>query len=314
LGVADAKGRLAFKKTGYAAAIGVLSIHGEFEMKVTQIIKSFMIAAAGLALFASAGMAQVLAPKLTDDNGAKKTDKKVASADAKTEKGIPLAAPSTSDATATAGTTGDDDKSPEAEAILPYYDNYLKEYRLGPSDQISVEVFGQCPDYCKTGITVPPNARISYPLVRDGVLVAGKTVEQVAAEITKKLDEFIIDPKVTVTLDKAMATRYSVMGNVVTPGVRVMDRKVSVYEAILDAGGVTKAGDRKKVAVVSYGKDGRLSRRVVSLADMEAGKTDMIYLNPGDQVFVAGKGFSIDKIFDILGKASMLRYMVGSPL
>lgn len=209
--------------------------------------------------------------------------------------------------------TPDGTVSAEESAILPYYDNYLKEYRLGPSDQISVEVFGQCPDYCKTGITIPPNARISYPLVREGILVAGKTVEQVAAEITKKLDEFIIDPKVTVTLDKAMATRYSVMGNVAIPGVRVMDRKVSVYEAVLEAGGVTKDGDRKKVALVSYGKDGRLSRRVVSLADMEAGKTEMIYLAPGDQVFVTGKGFSIAKVFDILSKATSVRYLMGSP-
>src|SRR4029077_15340813 len=114
-------------------------------------------------------------------------------------------------------------------------------------DQISIEVFGQCPDYCKTGLTIPPNARISYPLVREGILVAGKTVEQVADEIAKKLDEFIIDPKVTVPLDKAMATRYSVMGKCAVPGVRVMDRKVSVYEAILEAGGVTKNGDKKKI-------------------------------------------------------------------
>src|SRR4051794_34958736 len=146
-----------------------------------------------------------------------------------------LPAPSASDTPAAEDVplTADD-------AILPYYNNYLKEYRLGPSDMISVEVFGQCPDYCKTGITVPPNARISYPLIREGIMVAGKTVEQVAAEITKKLDEFIIDPKVTVTLDKAMATRYAVMGNVASPGVRVMDRKVSVYEAILDSGGVSR--------------------------------------------------------------------------
>lgn len=220
--------------------------------------------------------------------------------------GVPIPAPTVTD--------DPNAKSPEADAILPYYDNYLKEYRLGPSDQISVEVFGQCPDYCKTGITVPPNARISYPLVGDGVFVAGKTVEQVAAEIAKKLDEFIIDPKVTVTLDKANATRYAVMGNVAVPGVRVMDRRVSVYEAILEAGGVTKDGDRKKVALVSYGSDGRLSRRVVSLADMEAGKAEMIFLNPGDQVFVMGKGFTLSKVFDILGRAAGLRYIVGSPL
>jgi polysaccharide export outer membrane protein len=197
--------------------------------------------------------------------------------------------------------------------ILPYYDNYLKEYRLGPSDVISVEVFGQCPDYCKTGITIPPNARISYPLIREGILVAGKTVEQIAAEITQKLDEYIIEPKVTVTLDKAMNTRYSVMGNVAVPGVRVMDRKVSVYEAIIESGGVTKNGDKNKVYVVSYGKDGRLSRKLVSLALMEKGKADMVFLSPGDQVFVSGKGFSIDKVFDILGKASVARMLFGVP-
>ncbi|HEX3100201.1 MAG TPA: polysaccharide biosynthesis/export family protein [Pyrinomonadaceae bacterium] len=225
------------------------------------------------------------------------------------EKPIPMPAPSISP-----DSTGSADDSPESEAILPYYNNYLKEYRLGPGDVITVEVFGQCPDYCKPSIAIPPNARISYPLVREGVLVAGKTVEQVAAEITKKLDEFIIDPKVTVTLDKAMATRYSVMGNVAAPGVRVMDRKVSVYEAILDAGGVSKTGDKNKVAVVSYGKDGRLSRRVVSLADMEAGKAEMVYLSPGDQVFVAGKGFSLEKVLQVMSSVSSLRYMVGSPL
>lgn len=254
--------------------------------------------AAGVLLSCLVTVAQT-EPKLKD--GKKSSQSNVA-------KAAPLPAPTVSpDETKTDG-------SAEENAILPYYNNYLKEYRLGPSDQISVEVFGQCPDYCKTGITVPPNARISYPLIRDGIMVAGKTVEEVAKEIEKKLDEFIIDPKVTVTLDKAMATRYSVMGNVATPGVRVMDRKVSVYEAILEAGGVTKEGDKKKIALVSYGKDGRLTRRVVSLADMEAGKTEMIYLSPGDQVFVTGKGFSLSKAFDILGRASIIRYMVGSPL
>ncbi|MFN2500630.1 MAG: polysaccharide biosynthesis/export family protein [Pyrinomonadaceae bacterium] len=205
------------------------------------------------------------------------------------------------------------DEADGADDILPYYRNYLKEYRLGPSDMISVEVFGQCPEYCVMGKTVPPNARISYPLIREGILVAGKTVEQVAEEITRKLDEYIIEPKVTVTLDKAMNTRYSVMGNVAAPGVRVMDRKVSVYEAIIESGGVTKNGDKNKVYVVSYTKDGKLARKTVSLSQMENGKADMVYLNPGDQVLVAGKGFTIEKVFDVLGKASAARLLFGSP-
>ena len=206
-----------------------------------------------------------------------------------------------------------DGKTEEAAVVLPYYNNYLREYRLGPNDIITVEVFGQCPDYCKTGITVPPTARISYPLIREGILVGGKTVEEVAEEITKKLDEYIIEPKVTVTLDKAMSVRYSVMGKVNQPGIRIMDRRVSLYEAIIEAGGISKDGDKKKVAIISYDAQGKLERRDVNLNDLEGGKIPMIFLNPGDQVFVGGKGFTFTKLLDILGKASAVRLLFGSP-
>jgi polysaccharide export outer membrane protein len=205
------------------------------------------------------------------------------------------------------------DGSPEAEAIVPFYSNYLREYRLGPNDVISVEVFGQCPDYCKTGITVPPTARISYPLVRDGVMVGGKTVEQVADEITKKLDEYIIDPKVTVTLEKAMSARYSVLGKVASPGVHVLDRKVSVYEAIVESGGVSKDGDSKKVIIYSYDGQGKVTSKLVNLNEIQRGRGEMVFLQPGDQVFVSGKGFSIDKVFDIISKVSIVRLLFGSP-
>lgn len=197
--------------------------------------------------------------------------------------------------------------------VINYYTNYLKEYRLGPNDVISVEVFGQCPDYCITGKTVPPTARISYPLIREGVLVGGKTVEQVAAEIEKKLDEYIIEPKVTVTLEKAMSARYSVMGKVATPGIRIMDRKVSLYEALIEAGGITKDGDKKKIAVISFDMQGKLTRKDINLIEMESGKVPMIFLNPGDQVLVGGKGITFDKILDRLGQFSALRLLFGSP-
>ena len=205
--------------------------------------------------------------------------------------------------------------SQEEAEILPYYNNYLKEYRLGPNDVITVEVFGQCPDYCKTGITVPPTARISYPLIREGVMVGGKTVEQVAAEITKKLDEYIITPNVTVTLDKAMSSRYSVLGKVAAPGVRVLDRKVSVYEAVIESGGITREGDKKRVVVYSYDGQGRITPKTVNLQDIERGKGEMVFLNPGDQVFVPDRGFrlNINTVFDVLSKASIVRLLFGSP-
>jgi polysaccharide export outer membrane protein len=275
-------------------------------MKAVNFLHRFSVCLAVGLIFAASVFAQTENPKTRD---------RVAPAETKSESAETKTDSNEKPEPATTRTPpASDAKTEEAENILPYYSNYLKEYRLGPNDIITVEVFGQCPDYCKTGITVPPTARISYPLIREGILVGGKTVEQIADEITKKLDEYIIEPKVTVTLDKAMSVRYSVMGKVAAPGIRIMDRKVSLYEAIIEAGGVTKEGDKKKVSVISFDAQGKLSRRDVNLLEIESGKLPMIFLNPGDQVVVGGKGFTVEKFFDYVGKFSALRLLFGSPL
>ena len=209
----------------------------ELEMKAIIFIRNISMMAAFVVVMTATGIGQT-PPKLKDGKAAEATD-------AKSQKDIPLPAPTSENQT---GDPAELD-TPEADSIMPYYNNYLKEYRLGPSDMISVEVFGQCPDYCKTGITVPPTAKISYPLIREGVFVGGKTVEQIQDEVMKKLDEYIIDPKVTVTLDKVGSARYSVLGDVGTPGVKLMERRLSVYEAIVESGGILRTGDRKKVVI-----------------------------------------------------------------
>lgn len=274
-------------------------------------VKLFINLALILCLLAVVSFAQTENPPVKLETPETKTEEPtVENTEKKTE--MPRENPPTVPTMGTSTPTPTPQTDDEEAQILPYYNNYLKEYRLGPNDVISVEVFGQCPDYCVMSKTVPPTARISYPLIREGVLVGGKTVEQVAEEITKKLDEYIIDPKVTVTLEKAMSVRYSVMGKVAMPGIRVMDRKISIYEAIIEAGGITKEGNKKKIALLRFDAQGRLSRQDFNLTDMETGKTPMIFLNPGDQVFVSGKGFTMDKLLETAGKFSVVRLLFGA--
>lgn len=204
-----------------------------------------------------------------------------------------------------------DDK--DAKEVVSYYNNYLSEYKLGPNDIISVEVFGQCPDYCRKALTVPPTAKVSYPLIREGVFVGGRTTLQVQDTITKALDEYIIDPKVTVTLVKAGSARYAVMGKVGVPGVRIMDRKISINEAILEAGGLAKGADRKKIFLARFTPNGFLERKEVDLQGIERGKIPTIFLKPGDQVIVGAKGFTWGKFFNVLERASFARILFGSP-
>lgn len=295
-------------------------------MKAVKLSKSIGLLAASVLIFSLAAAAQETVPKQRDRVVEKEVKKDSTDAVKIEEAGkeiqpttennaeTPVEPNKTETPTLTPEVKIDDKNlSSEEAAVLSYYSNYLTEYRLGPNDVISVEVFGQCPDYCKENITVPPTAKVSYPLIRGGVLVGGRTVEQVQDEITKKLDEYIIEPKVTVTLVKAMSARYSVMGKVAAPGIRVMDRKVSLYEAVIESGGVLKTGDKKKIALIRFGEKGTLSRQNVNLAEIESGKVPMIYLNPGDQVFVPGKGFTVDTVFEVLNKASLVRLLFGSP-
>jgi len=202
--------------------------------------------------------------------------------------------------------------SDEEASLLPYYNNYLREYHLGPEDVISVDVFGE-PKYSKLGIVIPPTARIAYPLIAGGIFVGGKTTEQVALELKKRLDEYIINPQVTVTLDKVGSARFGVLGKVNTPGVRVMNRRYSIYEAIAEAGGIAKEGDSKRVLLLRMNQQGGFTQTVIDFSKLTAGKAEVPYLLPGDQLIVPEKKWSLSKVLEVVGKASAIRILFGSP-
>jgi polysaccharide biosynthesis/export protein len=198
------------------------------------------------------------------------------------------------------------DQLSEEAAIARYYDNFFSTYRLGPEDVISVDVFNQ-DRYSRKGITVPPSGRISLSLIPGGVFVNGKTVEEVAAIITKRYDEYIIDPQVTVSLEKAASYRYSVIGDVGQPGIRLMNHRMTVSEAIAESGGVLSSGDKSKIVVLRRQTTGTLAQIPVNLSAVYKGKApDTTYLVPGDQIFVPGN--RMKKFKEILGYTSVLGF------
>jgi polysaccharide export outer membrane protein len=195
----------------------------------------------------------------------------------------------------------------EEEAVNPYYNNFFSTYRLGPEDVISVEVFNQ-ERYSRKSIAIPPSGRISLQLIKGGVFVNGKTVEEVAAIITKHYDEYIIDPQVTVFLDKASSYRYSVIGDVGQPGVRLMNHRMTVTEALAEAGGVLATGDRSKVVVLRRkNSGGNFDPIIVNVSAIYKGKApDNTYLVPGDQIVVPGN--KLKKWQQIMGFTRVLDF------
>ncbi|HEY0099294.1 MAG TPA: polysaccharide biosynthesis/export family protein [Pyrinomonadaceae bacterium] len=202
--------------------------------------------------------------------------------------------------------------SEEEAAVVPYYNNFMATYRLGPEDVISITVFN-LERYSKAGIIVPPDAVISHPLIPEGVFVGGKTTKQVAEEITKRLDEYVIDPKVTVSLDKAQSAVFWVVGDVAQPGIRPMSRRLSVTEALALSGGVLDTGNKKKVMVMRRQANGFLQPTIIDVAAIEKGRMpDNYFLNPGDQVIVPGNKLkTFDRVMKLLPVVSFFRIFTG---
>ena len=242
------------------------------------------------------------------DTDAKASDDKAADAksdktsDTKTEKDKKKQAPEvTAD-----GKTNRTDEASEEEAIVPYYNNFFTNYRLGPEDVISVTVFQQ-DKYSKQGIKIPPSGRVYLALIPDGLFVNGKTPDQVAELIKKRYDEFIINPQVSVSLDQAGSYRYSVIGDVTQPGIKLMSRRLSVSEAVAEAGGVLQTGNRSKIVVLRKQQDGTLKPIPVNLTAVYKGQTpDSVYLVPGDQVIVPGN--KLKKLQTIMSFTQVLTF------
>lgn len=199
-------------------------------------------------------------------------------------------------------------------AIVPYYTNYLTKYELGPEDVISIEVFGQCEKgLCKT-ISVPPTAIINFPFIPGGLFVGGKTTNQIAQEIAKKLDEYIIDPQVTVNLEKVVSAQFAVLGKVATPGVRTMTKRYSVVEAITEAGSFVKDADMKRIMLYRRGIEGSYTTIPIKYEMMRDGKVPMEYLSPGDQIFIPEKKWSLTKVLEYVSLAAGFRMMAPVPM
>lgn len=194
-------------------------------------------------------------------------------------------------------------------AVLPYINNFFATTRLGPEDIISVDVFDK-PNYSRANITIPPDGVISYPQI-GRLQVAGRTVPDIEKEVREKLMEYIIDPQVTVQLVASHSQKIFVVGDVNTPGIYEMTRRMTVTEALARAGYLTKYGNKKKIHVLRMQPDGNTAAMPLNMKDVEQGKRQDLYLVPGDTIVVPGNIFkTIDQVSGVVMIATWMRILV----
>lgn len=128
-------------------------------------------------------------------------------------------------------------------------------YRIKPGDQIRIEVLED--SNLNRDVLVLPDGRISVPLA-GGVTAAGRTVEQVQAEIAGRLaPNFASQPSVFVTLSQVAPARAAssvrrtmpvyVLGEVNNPGKFEVAPGSTVIQVLAEIGGFSRFAATKRV-------------------------------------------------------------------
>jgi len=157
-------------------------------------------------------------------------------------------------------------------------------YGLQPGDVIRVSVWRE-PELDQV-VLVRPDGGISFPLVGE-VYVAGRSLEEVGYEISERLALYIPEPAVSVSLQQSEGNRIYVTGRVANPGVFLVNRPITVMQAISLAGGLTPFADKDKIIVLR--QDGETQRSIpFNYKDVQKGRAlgQNIVLQAGDTLVV----------------------------
>ncbi|HLJ50421.1 MAG TPA: polysaccharide biosynthesis/export family protein [Bryobacteraceae bacterium] len=115
-------------------------------------------------------------------------------------------------------------------------------YVLGPNDEISVRCVN-LDEFTDKPIRVDGDGYVTLPFV-GRFRVGGLRVDQVDAELTKQLAEYIRQPQVLVNLVEARSQPVSVIGAVNTPGVQQIQGRRRLLEVLSQAGGLKPEAGR----------------------------------------------------------------------
>ena len=124
-------------------------------------------------------------------------------------------------------------------------------YVLSPNDQVAVEVFGE--EDLRTNGRLNGEGNLSVPLL-GSVHLAGLTLSQAAARLTSLYGrDYLVNPKVNVSLLGYARRRFTMLGQVNRPGSYDMPEGspegVDLLEAIAMAGGYTRIAAPERVSV-----------------------------------------------------------------
>jgi polysaccharide export outer membrane protein len=160
-------------------------------------------------------------------------------------------------------------------------------YVLSPTDQVAIEVFGE--DDLRTNGRLNPEGNLSVPLL-GSIHLAGLTLTQAVSKLTELYSrDYLVNPKINVTLLSYVRKRFSILGQVNSPGSKEMpegtQEGIDILEAIALAGGYTRIASPERITVRRQSASGDQIFKV-NAKRFTKGKGGGFLVKPGDTINV----------------------------
>lgn len=160
-------------------------------------------------------------------------------------------------------------------------------YTLSANDQVAIEVYGE--DDLRTNARLSSDGSISLPLL-GAVRLGGLTLAQASARLTELYGrDYLVNPKVNVSLASYAKRRFTMLGQVNRPGSYEMPEGsaggIDLLEAVAMAGGYTRIAAPERISVRRKGGNGDEVLRVNG-KQLAKSSGEGFRIQPGDTVTV----------------------------
>lgn len=120
-------------------------------------------------------------------------------------------------------------------------------YTLRPGDSLHISVWKE--EELDRTVLILPDGTLDFPLI-GSIKAAGLTPAQLRDGITQQLKPFIPAATVSVVVKDTLGNTVSIIGQVAHPGDIVMNRSLSVMQALSQAGGPTPYADEDSIVIL----------------------------------------------------------------
>jgi polysaccharide export outer membrane protein len=175
--------------------------------------------------------------------------------------------------------------APATTRAAPPQTTAAETYPLQAGDVLTVSVWKE--QELQSEVLIRPDGGMSFPLAGD-LRAAGRTVDEVRAELELRLVKYIPDVVVTVAVKTVLGNRIYVIGKVMHPGDFALGRPTDVMQALSLAGGATPFADLNGIRILRRAENGRIVAIPFRYKDVQRGRhlEQNIMLNGGDTVVV----------------------------